>query len=338
MWKGLYPPQAIFSRRRFEKVVLDPPEFKPGYWCGAGKLWLDREESEYWLTSRPRAGSERRGYAAEIYRSKDGADFKLSTSLSKEEVSDLAGERVQSIENQQLLRDPLTGRYHLYLSLDVQNVNVAGQSDRIYESRWETFLLSAEDPSGPWEAEGFVIRTDRAYDSGEARDATIDIVDGRYIALYKARRRGTSRVNMALAVSADGKRWEKRGVPSLQGKEQPPFFLLNGTLLSSGLGPVFVGIETAEVVKGAALSKLFVAYLLNLGSPGLERVFVAKWAPGSPYEHPEYPIHTYSTMVEDTPDDRWLMMIEAVDPTQSEEPGLNKEVDRVLLYTSEILR
>ncbi|MDH5689422.1 MAG: hypothetical protein OEZ48_16350, partial [Candidatus Bathyarchaeota archaeon] len=67
MWHGLYPPQAVLRGRRFRKILLDPPNFNPGSWCGAGKLWIEADSGEYWLTSRPREGPPRRGYAVEIY-------------------------------------------------------------------------------------------------------------------------------------------------------------------------------------------------------------------------------------------------------------------------------
>ncbi len=334
MWKGLHPPQAIFSRKKFAGIVIDPPELEPGNWCGAGKLWIDPENSEYWLTSRPRSGAERRGFAAEIYRSHDGCTYDLVASLSKEDISGVAGKRVQSIENQQLLRDPSTGRYHLYLSLDVHGENIAGRAEKVHDSKWETFLLSADDPAGPWTGEGFALRGDHAYDSAEARDATIDIIDGRYIALYKARRKGSSVVNMAMAVSGDGKEWRKQGLLGLSGGGQPDFFLLNGSILPGSGGPVFVGIQTTDIIRGAALSRRFAAYQLDMRAGELEPIFLADWIPGSQYEHPVYPIHTYSTLAEDPSTGRWLLMIEAVDPTHSAEPGLNTEIDRLLLYVS----
>jgi len=103
MWQGLYPPQSIFSGRRFRRVLLDPPNFNPGSWCGAGKLWIDREGEEYLLTSRPREGGLRRGYAVDIYRSGNGEDFNLAASITKEELGGICGKEVHSIEGQQLL-------------------------------------------------------------------------------------------------------------------------------------------------------------------------------------------------------------------------------------------
>jgi len=315
---------------------LDPPDFEPGSWCGAGKLWIDEDSEEYWLTSRPRKGAELRGYAVEIYRSRDGENFSLVTWITKDELSEIVGERVQSIENQQLLRDPNTGLYHLYLSIDVYRENVAGDASRVYESKWETYLLTSDDPSGPWRGEGFALRGDMDYDSGESRDCTIDIIDGRYICLYKARKSGTSRVNMALATSSDGKRWVKAGILRINGEAQPDYLMLNGSIIAGCTGPIYVGTVTTDVVKGAGLTKRFAAFVIDYRNVNLEEIFIADWKPGSRFEHPEYPIHTYSNVVYDPIKDNWLIIIEAVDPTKSKEPGLNLEVDRLLLYTSKV--
>jgi hypothetical protein len=195
--------------------------------------------------------------------------------------------------------------------------------------------MTADDPSGPWEGEEFVIRGDANYDSGEARDSTIDIVDGRYLALYKARKAGAKIVHTALARSSDGKKWIKLGELTVDNKPQPDYFLLSGSILSGYNSPIFIGTQTTDVVRGAGLTKRFAAYVIDKIRLNLETIFVSLWVPGSKYEHKEYPIHTYSNVVYDSLKNRWLTWIEAVDPTYSKEPGLNLEVDRVLLYISE---
>lgn len=334
-WLGLYPPQAVYSRKKFRKIILNPPNFSPGSWCGAGKMWIDKENGEYWFTSRPREGGIKRGFAVEIYKSNDGENFHLVNSIPKEELSMMIKKEVQSIENQQLLKDPLTNRYHLYLSLDVSDKNVAGDERRIYESKWETFLLTSDDPAGPWSPEGFVLKGDMEYDSGEARDSTIDIIDGYYFCLYKARRIGSDVVKTALALSVDGKRWRKLGVLKVDGKEQPNYFLLNGSILAGVTGPIFFGTETVNVINGVALTKKFVGYHLDYKNVNLEPLFSSTWTPGSCFEHKEFPIHTYCQVIFDTlKEDRWLIWIEAVDPTYSRDLCLNSIVDRVLLYIS----
>jgi hypothetical protein len=65
----------------------------------------------------------------------------LVNNITKEELSELTKIRVNSIENRQLLQDPLTNKYYLYLSLDIGEKNIAGYEDRIHETKWETFLI-----------------------------------------------------------------------------------------------------------------------------------------------------------------------------------------------------
>jgi len=277
----------------------------------------------------------RRGYAVDIYRSRNGEDFSLAESITKEELGGICGREVHSIEGQQLLRDPLTGLYFLYLSVDTAKENIAGETDKVYESKWETYLMTSEDPNGPWKGECFALVGDADYDNGEARDATIDVVDGRYIALYKARRSGTMEVHMALALSPDGRKWSKLGELTVDGETQSDFNLLSGSIFSGCTGPIFIGTKTTEVIRGAALTKHFAAYAIDYRRLNLETIFEASWIPGSRYEHEEYPIHTYASLAYDSIEDRWLTAIEAVDPIFSKGPGLNSEVDRLLLYVTD---
>lgn len=316
-------PQEIFRRRKFKRVVLDPPNFNPGSWRGAGKLLVDDESGEYWLTSRPRT-AETRGYAAEIFRSSNGEDFHLVSLVHKDELSRFSGTTVFSIENNQLLRDPLTGRYHLYLSINVGK-------DR--PERWETYLVTAEDPRGPWEPHGFVIRADQPYDSAEARDCTIDVLDGLYLALCKARADGSEKVRTEALVSKDGKSWRKLGVPTVDGRSQDPnpAFLLNGDILPSVYGPMFVGTVTT-FFRNAHLTKYVGAYVLNLTTNDLWEVFNAEWRRSSPFEREDFPIHTYCNVVWDPKVRRWRILVEAVDPVYTKELGVDTEVDRVLMY------
>ena len=314
-WHGLLPPQYILSRRRFKRVVLDPPDLEPGSWRGAGKALVDYDSGLFWMTTRPRRATPIRGYAVEIYRSRDGDSYDLATVMDKETVSSMAGITVNSIEGQQLLRDPSTGRYHLYLSVDTPPAG------------WATLLLVADDPKGPWESRGIVMERGPGFDSMEARDATIDIVDGRYFALYKAS--DGERIRMALATSGDGVRWRKHGLLRLDGLEQPPALLLCGKILAGSLGPIFMGCESRAIVRGAMVGDTFAAYAIDHRGMNLERIFAARWDPRSPYERGDFPIHSYLDMVYDPFKDRLLMYVEAIDP---KDIGLNQEVDRVLLY------
>jgi len=321
MWSGFPPPQAILRNKKFKKVVLEPPEYKPGAWRGAGKVLIDLENREFWLTTRPRKARPVRGYAVEIYRSKNGEDFYLETSITREELISETGVKIASIEGQQLLRDPLTGKYYLYLSVDVDEPPIPG---------WDTLLLAAEDPKGPWKSLGFVLRREESYEVLEARDSVIDIIDGLYFAVYKAN--DGSRVNMALAVSRDGINWRKLGVLGLDGKSQPHYFFLSGKIFAGALGLIFIGFETLYVTRGGGYTDTFVAYLLDHRRADLETLFKGKWVPESSYERRDYPVHGYCDIVYDPFKERFLIYIEAVDP--SSDLGLDYEMDRLILYES----
>jgi len=315
---GAIPPQYLLSQRKFLKVVLDPPSFEPGSWRGAGNVVVDYDSHEFWMTTRPRKVGVR-GYAVEIYRSTNGEDYSLVAYISKEEVSELCGIKINSIEGQQLLRDPLTGKYYLYLAID--------DAER---KGWCTLLLAADDPRGPWTSLGVVLERGTEYDSLEARDATISFVDGKYFALYKAN--NGKKVNVALAVSSDGIHWSKLGVLKIDGDSQPDYLLLYGNIFPTGLGPMFVGVASRTVINGAAVAKHFESYIIDYRSLNLETVFIGEWKPMSPFERRDYPIHSYVDIVYDPFEERYLIYVESIDPTYSKDLGVNLEVDRVILY------
>jgi len=317
-WKGTVSmPQRLYADRRFEKVILDPPDFEPGSWRGAGNCIEDDDSGTFWLVTRPRT-QRMRGYAFEVYGSENGEDFSLRHTTSREALSALLGQEVLSIEGQQLLRDPMTNKYFLYLAVDIGRT-------------WQTALLTSDDPCGPWRSEGIVIRRDQEYDSVEARDAVISFIGGEYIALYKAS--DGMKVNAALAASSDGKDWRKLGLLKIGGQPQPAPHFLAGNIMDTGRGPLIVGFESADVVKGAAVSRRFVSYLIDLRSVNLVPVFSAIWEPLSQFERHDFPIHSYSDLVPDPDRNRLLFYVEAIDPKHSVEVGLNLEVDRVLLYS-----
>lgn len=315
-WHGLIPPQYLLSHKKFKKIALEPPNTNPGSWTGAGKALLDYETHTFWITARPRQATPIRGFAVDIYKSPNGEDFELALRLTREEIVSLTGRKINSIEGQQLLKDPTTNKYHLYLALDAP----PGEG-------WDTHLLIADQPTGPWADHGIALARDKEFDSNEARDAIIDIVDGKYFCLYKAN--NGEIVRTALATSSDGKTWTKHGVFKIDGAEQPPYVMHCGKIMSGTLGPVFMGLKDTAVVHGASVSNTFVAYTIDYRNMNLETLFQAKWVPQSPYERQDYPIHSYMDMLADPYQNRILMYIEAIDPSDI---GLNKEIDRVLLY------
>ncbi len=339
----LASPQCIYSKRKFLGIALDPPDLRPGSWIGAGKAVYDGLSREYLLTARPRKAEGRaRGYAANIYGSQDGVTFDLISSIGKEQVSQWSRIKIHSIEGTQLVRNPENGRWHLFLSADTGDEFVWGGI------QWETLLITADSLKGPWAYEGTVLRNDRDYDAQQARDGTIDIIDGKWLCLYKAKD-SSRRERPALATSQDGIHFDKLGALKVNGLPQLAF--LSGTLFETQGGPLFMGIETQladsrqrrrnvvyadehGIGHGGGSAPHFVAYLLRLGQMNLERVFRTPWVPLSAYEHREHPLLGYSSLLHDPVGNRILTYVEAIDPNLSRAMGLNETVERVLLYES----
>jgi hypothetical protein len=340
LWQGMVPPQAVFANRHFKCVVLDPPNFHPGCWIGAGKALFNHETQEFLLTARPRkAEGKARGFAANVYRSDDGEAFELLASLSKEEISEKGNLKIHSIEGTQLLKDPLTGRWHLYLSVDAGSEFVWGG---LY---WQTLLLTAPDPQGPWQVEGLVLHNDQPYDANQARDCTVDIVDGLWLCLYRAVD-GHRRIRPALATSSDGISWKKHGLFTTDGSDRLAF--LSGSIFAGTSGPLFMGLERPQndplakegeaharergLLHGGGPAPNFVAYTMDYRTMNLETIFRAPWEPGSPYEHPEHPLLGYASLVYDPLRHRVLTYVEAIERYRAERIGLNETVERLLLY------
>jgi len=321
-WRGVIPRQYIFAKRKKKKIVLNPPKFEPGSWIGAGKVIVDYDAKEFWMTARPR-NLEERGYAVEIYRSSDGEEFKLMTVIGKDVLGSMVGFKIDSIEGTQILKDPLTGKFYLYVSVDV------GQR------QWETLLLTANDPQGPWKFHSIPLKRDKEYDASEARDASISIIDGRYIAIYKANPSAddvrATNLNVALATSGDGINWTKHGVLKIAGRTTPSYIFLSGSIFASSNGPLFIGFENLDKIEGAHVTRKFVSYLIDQRNMKLIPIFENIWTPLSPYERKDWPVHGYMDVVYDPFKNRVLMYIEAIDPNYGK-VGLDLEVDRLLLY------
>jgi hypothetical protein len=339
-WQGFVPPQYIYANRRFVGIALDPPNFEPGSWIGAGKALFDSQSGEFLLTARPRkAEGNVRGFEANIYRSKDGVKYDLLTSLSKDSVSQLSDITIHSIEGTQLMKSPLTGKWHFYLSVDTGEAFIWGG---VY---WETLLLTAEDLKGPWKSQGIVLHNDAPYDANQARDSIIEIVDGRWLCVYKAIDAQRNE-RPGLATSVDGISWNKHGVFKIDGEDRTAF--ISGSVFSGALGPVIVGLELqlsdsrekrddvvyaddGRIGHGGGHPQ-FVSYLIDIRAMNLETIFRAPWTPLSQYEHKEHPCLAYSSLVYDPLKNRILMYIEALDPKLTRAIGLNETVERQLVY------
>ena len=306
----------MYNRRKFLKIVLDPPNFEPGSWVGAGNVVYDYFDKKFIMAVRFRKGPPARGYATGIFTSKNGEDFELKKEITKEELTDFTGKKVYSIEGVQVLRDPLTSLYYLYVSIDDGD-------------GWETILLTSRNLVD-WDFKGTVLERGLTFDSNEARDIVVGIVDGTYFMLYKAGSR--LKVNTALAVSSDGIRWRKLGVPTIEGEEQPEYFQLSGTIFPSTRGPLFIGLARRYVVNGCGIAKHFEAYIIDYKNMDLENVFRVRWKPLSEYEMPTHPTHGYSSIVYDPLKNRFLIYLETLDPKYTKEVGWRTQVDRWILY------
>ncbi|MBD3352978.1 MAG: hypothetical protein GF364_15960 [Candidatus Lokiarchaeota archaeon] len=342
-WQGFIPPQYIYRNRQFKGIAVNPPDFNPGSWCGAGKAIYDDELEAFLITSRPRsAEGDKRGFAAEIYRSKDGvSDFKLVKSISKKDVTDLSGIEIHSIEGTQLLRDPLTNRWYFYISIDIGKDFVWGGL------HWETLLLSADELEGPWKSEGVVLKNGDSYDAHQARDGTIDIIDGKWYCLYKAKDKNNDR-RPAFAVSKDGIKWKKLGKLTIDGKEELAF--LSGKLFPGATGLIFIGTEMIEqidpkvahveadkhAVRHGSSMVNFCAYHVDLHNLNLDSIMRIPWEPLSPYEHKDHPLLGYSTSLYDPNANRILLYVEILDGEHTKKVGLNETVERVLVYQTNL--
>jgi hypothetical protein len=334
-------PRFLFENRSFVSVALDPPDFEPGSWIGAGKAIYDEQIGSFVITARPRRAWENvRGYACNIYTSPEGTTLTLRRSVTKEEVQALAEMPVQSIEGTQLLRNPDDGRWHLFVSVDTGEDFIWGGV------QWETILLTSDSLDGPWEYEGKVLGNDELYDAHQARDATVDIVNGSWLCLYKAKD-SRREERPALATSSDGVNFQKHGTLTIDGSDTLAF--LSGTIFPHGSGERFIGLRVQlsdsrnrrtgvvyadehGIGHGGGPAARFVAYDLDRDNMDLRTVFDETWTPLSPYEHGSHPLLGYSSLVLDPDRGRILIYLESIDPDLSRAIGINETVERLIVY------
>lgn len=342
---GVIPPQYIYANKRCKGVALDPPNLELGSWTGAGKALYDYERDRIILSTRPRMAEEgKRGFAVEIYSSDDGInDFTLIKRLTKEKISDLCGMDVRSIEGNQILKDPLTGKWFFYVSVDTASEFVWGGY------YWQTLLLTADDLAGPWESQGLVLKSDRDYDKVQARNSTIDIVDGVWYCIYKAMNEKRES-KPGFATSSDGIHWNKHGILKVDGKDQRAF--LSGNIVSGSKGPMFVGVERLKGVKGDGTDNVqyadkykvkhgsglirFASYYIDEVNMNLDPIFTINWEADPEYEYEEHALLGFSTLVYNPKTESILMYVQAMDPKLTEKMGINTTVERALVYEIKI--
>lgn len=342
-WAGLVPPQLMFSAAHFKGIALEPPTSNPGSWTGAGNCVFDPSTERFVLTSRLRTAEQRvRGFAVDVFTSTDGERFDPVHRITKEWVSEVSHSEVQSLEGVQIQRDPLTSFWYCYLSVNYDPEFAWGGV------HWQTLLVMAPDLDGPWSFGGWVLKNDQVYDAHHARDASIGIVDGRWLCIYKARDEAHI-ARPTLATSQDGVNWVKCGPLLVDGL--PRSVWMNGTFFASAHGPVFIGLEKPEdeghpeddVVRVDATAighgggvRNFVAYVLDARKRNLECIFRTRWHSRSPYEDEKHPVLGYMSIVGDPDRNRLLIYTEAIDPTLSRGIGLNETVERLLVYEARL--
>ncbi len=103
---------------------------------------------------------------------RDGIHCERIAGLSKEDILAKEGIEIHSVEGSQLLRHLSTDKPHFHVSIDT-GTDVAWRS-----LEWEAMLFMAEELAGPWESKGIILPNDQDCDARQAKDSTIDIVDG----------------------------------------------------------------------------------------------------------------------------------------------------------------
>ncbi len=312
--------KSIFKNKQFKKIILRPPNHKPGSFRGAGDLLINN--SGYWLTSRTRT-KKKRGYEVEIFHSKEGYNYKLIKKINIKELEKSLNTKLSSIEGQQILYNEKKKLYYLYISVDFGDKNA---------HLWETILMSSTNPSKTWENKGVVIKPVKPFNT--AKDFNISYINGQYVGLCKAYIDTKNQLKAALFTSKDGLSWKYEGVPLLGNKKQPKVFAIDGKLYKLGSKIIFLGSLGNFFKNGLTASDRVCGFELDLKEKSLKEIFVDKWEIKSKYENREYPLHTYCTPVLDYKKKEWKIIIEAIDPRYTKRLGVFDVIDNVIMYTS----
>jgi hypothetical protein len=312
----------IFQNKQFKKIILKPPNHKPGSFRGAGDLLING--FGYWLTSRTRT-KEKRGYEVEIFHSKDGYNYKLVKKINIKELEKDLNSKLSSIEGQQILYNEKEKIYYLYISIDFGDKNA---------HLWETVLMTTKNPSKNWKNKGVVIKPVKPFNT--AKDFNISYIDGQYIGLCKAYIDTKNQLKAALFKSKDGLNWKYEGVPLLDNREQPKVFAIDGKLYKFDNNIIFLGSLGSFFKNGLTASDKVCGFKLDLKKKRLKTIFINDWEIKSEYENKRYPLHTYCTPTLDYKKKEWKIVIEAIDPRYTKKLGVFEVVDNVILYTSKV--
>lgn len=179
----------IFDPEEF-KTVSSPPGDSMGFWAGAPSVTKD-EEGGIWLAQRLRNPDER-GYEIQILHSDNGEDFDLVHSLKKDSFY------ANSLERPVLFRNPWSGNFELYLSIDAPHF------------RWHIVRLEEEkNPKDfdPTTAQVVLRPSGQGSDSNVVKDPYIISVARRLYMFYIGWDETGEQAHMATSVN--GKQWKK---------------------------------------------------------------------------------------------------------------------------------
>ncbi|MGC8533194.1 MAG: hypothetical protein ACP5MV_01005 [Candidatus Parvarchaeum sp.] len=312
----------IFENKKFKKIILPPPNHKPGSFKGAGDLLIN--SSGYWLTSRSRT-KQKRGYEVEIFHSKEGYNYKLIKKINIKQLEKNLNTKLSSIEGQQILYHEKEKLYYLYISVDFGDSN---------GHLWKTILMTTKNPSKDWENKGVVIEPVKPFNT--AKDFNISNINGLYIGLCKAYIDTKNQLKAALFTSKEGLHWKYIGVPLVDNKKQPKVFALDGKFYKLNNQIFFIGSLGNFFENGLTASDRICGYELNLKTNNLKTIFIDKWKVKSKYERLDYPLHTYCAPVFDHKKNEFKIIAEAIDPRYTKKLGVFDVVDNVIMFTSKV--
>ncbi len=201
----------LFDLQRYE-VVAQPRNASEGNWAGAPSAVYDDNSSEYWLVYRVRDVVER-GVEIHIARSKDGLHFKDERVFTREEL----GGDVISVERSSILKNPVSGKFMLYISYEKDFAR--GSFPKKYGRRGRWVISKFDDVDDPRDFDPDTLKTvltgtPNTVDNASVKDPYVVTLGRIYLMYYIGS--GTFEQTF-LAYSNNGMKWEKyEGNPVLK--------------------------------------------------------------------------------------------------------------------------
>ncbi len=146
------------------QTVFEPEGKGYGFWVGGHSAIYDPKEQKFFLFYRARSPlGQGRGAKCFIAESSDGITFHNIWEAGKEQLD------AQSIEVSSLIKDPLTGKWRLYISYQTQ------------EGPWRVDLIEADHPKNldPWHHR--TVMQPEEYGLSFIKDPRVYIVGGLYM-------------------------------------------------------------------------------------------------------------------------------------------------------------